>query len=102
MADHIAHWGATANTTVAQRLANIHAVRQSLLEPEASTEPPPGWTWPVCDDCLNIGHDAGVNGCVEQARFMEQIGAELPRPPLRDGPGPRGTGPGISAPAAAR
>ena len=78
VADHIASWGATANTTVAQRLANIYAIRIETTQPQPSGEPPPGWTWPVCDDCLNIAHDSGINGCVEQARFMEQIGAELP------------------------
>ena len=78
VADHIACWGATADTTVAQRLANIYAVRIETEQPPVSTEPPPGWTWPVCDDCLTAAHDHGVTGYVEQARFMEELGAELP------------------------
>ena len=73
VADHIAHWGAQCNPSVAARMALMYAARQ----PEADDGPPPGWHWPVCDDCLNIAHDHGVTGCVAQASFMQEIGGVL-------------------------
>lgn len=74
VADHIAHWGAHSNTPVAERLALIFLAKQ----PENPDDPPPGWNWPVCDDCLDVAYGHNIRGFVEQADFMQTIGAELP------------------------
>ena len=72
--DHIAHWGAQHNAPVASRLAAAYLARQQ----ECDDNPPPGWHWPVCDDCLMVAHDQGITGCVPQAAFMQEFGAEGP------------------------
>ena len=72
--EHIADWGDNGNRPVAQRLAETYAEKH----PDTAPEIPANWSWPVCDDCLTSAYDAGITGCVEQARFMEQIGAEMP------------------------
>ena len=74
VADLTAHWGAEHNTPVPTRLANAYAATL----PEVRQDPPPGWHWPVCDDCLTSAHDNGVTGYVQQASFMQEFGADLP------------------------
>lgn len=74
VADHIAHWGAQANPSVAERLALMFMART----PAPDDGPPPGWHWPVCDDCLDPAYDRGITGAVAQAAFMQEFGAELP------------------------
>ena len=74
VADHLAHWGAQGNPPVAERMALLSQVRQE----DEDERLPPGWTWPVCDDCTMMAYDMGQKTAVQQAAFMQEFGRELP------------------------
>ena len=74
VADHLAHWGTEGNSPVAQRMALLSQVRQE----DQDDKLPPGWTWPVCDDCTMMAYDMGQKTAIRQAAFMQEFGRELP------------------------
>ena len=76
VADHLAHWGAENNPSVAARMALTFSVRE--LDEDGDEGPPAGWNWPVCDDCTLVAYDLGQRTAVQQAAFMQEFGEELP------------------------
>ena len=73
VADHLQHQDGGHNPPVAERMALLFELRQAD-DPERI---PPGWSWPVCDDCTTVAYDMGQTSAIAQAAFMQEFGLDV-------------------------